>query len=142
MSATVASVERGSLAPLAAPIACGCCMLAGAAYVVTDDPSDGGAFLPCPFRSLTGWWCPGCGMTRATHHLLRGNVIQALQYNLFVVVILLGLCSTWLVWFLTSAGRTIRVNRWVPVPVQIAAGSVLVAFAVVRNLPGVGGLRG
>ena len=117
-------------------------MLAGAAYVAADDPSDGGAFLPCPFRTLTGWWCPGCGMTRATHHLLRGNVIQALQYNLFVVAILLGLFATWLVWFVGSTGRSLRVARWVPVPVQIVTGTVLVAFAIVRNLPGVDGLRG
>ena len=142
MTATVTSADRGSLAPLAAPIACGCCLLAGAAYVAADDPSDGGAFLPCPFRALTGWWCPGCGMTRATHHLLRGNVTQALHYNLFVIVILLALSATWLVWLLSSAGRSIRVSRWVPVPLQIAAGVVLLTFAFVRNVPGVPGLRG
>jgi hypothetical protein len=142
MTATVTSAEPGSLVALAAPIACGCCLLAGAAYVAADDPSDGGAFLPCPFRTLTGWWCPGCGMTRATHHLLRGNVTQALQYNLFVVAILLGLTATWLVWLLHRAGRSINVTRWAPVWAQVLAGTALVTFAVVRNLPGVGGLRG
>jgi len=142
MTATVTSAEPGSLVALAAPIACGCCLLAGAAYVAADDPSNGGAFLPCPFRTLTGWWCPGCGMTRATHHLLRGNVTQALQYHLFVVAILLGLAATWLVWLLHCAGRSINVTRWVPVWAQALAGTMLVTFAVVRNLPGVDGLRG
>jgi len=128
--------------PLAAPIACGCCLLAGAAYVAADNPSNGGVFLPCPFRTLTGLWCPGCGLTRATHHLLRGDVMQALRYHLFVAVILLALAATWLVWLLHSAGRTVRVTRWVPVRVQVVAGTALVAFAVVRNIPGVDGLRG
>jgi len=142
MTATVTSAERGTPASLAAPIACGCCLLAGAAYVAADDPSDGGVFLPCPFRTLTGLWCPGCGLTRATHHLLRGNVVQALQYNLFVVAILIALSATWLVWLLNSAGRTIRVGRWVPVWLQVLAGATLLVFAFVRNLPGVDGLRG
>ncbi len=142
MTATVTSVERARLLPLAAPIACGCCLLAGAAFVAAEDPSDGGYFLPCPFRTLTGWWCPGCGLTRATHHLLRGDVMQALRFNLFVVAILLGLAGTWLAWLLHRAGRRFQVARWVPVRAQIAAGAALLAFAVVRNLPGVDGLRG
>lgn len=117
-------------------------MLAGAAYVAAENPSDGGTFIPCPFRTLTGLWCPGCGMTRATHHLLRGNVMQALHYNLFVIVILLALTAAWFAWLLNSAGRTIRTSRWVPVPLQVAAGVALLSFAFVRNLPGVPGLRG
>ena len=88
MTATVTSAERGTWTSLAAPIACGCCLVAGAAYVAAENPSDGGVFLPCPFRSLTGLWCPGCGLTRATHHLLRGDLVQALRFNLFVVAIL------------------------------------------------------
>ncbi|MFW2333201.1 DUF2752 domain-containing protein [Ilumatobacter sp.] len=142
MTATVTSAGRGSSTSLAAPIACGCCMLAGAAYVAAENPSDGGTFIPCPFRTLTGLWCPGCGMTRATHHLLRGNVMQALHYNLFVIVILLALTAAWFAWLLNSAGRTIRTSRWVPVPLQVAAGVALLSFAFVRNLPGVPGLRG
>lgn len=138
MSATMASVRVPG--PLAAPIACGCCLLAGAAYVVADDPTDGGAFLPCPFRAVTGWWCPGCGLTRATHHLLRGDLVQALRFNLFVVVVLVGLAAAWGAWLADAAGRrpSWRLPAWVPVAAIVG----VVAFAVVRNLPGVAGLRG
>ena len=117
-------------------------MLAGAAYVAVDDPSDGGAFLPCPFRAVTGWWCPGCGLTRATHHLLRGDLAQALRFNLFVVVILTGLALTWSVWTLQAAGRPIRRVAHLSNRTYAVAITVLVAFAVVRNLPLTGGLRG
>ncbi|GHW00703.1 hypothetical protein lacNasYZ03_03900 [Lactobacillus nasalidis] len=37
--------------------------------------------LPCLFRALTGYLCPGCGMTRAINSILLGNFAQAWQYN-------------------------------------------------------------
>jgi hypothetical protein len=144
MSATVTSAFA-RMPALAAPVACGCCLAVGAAYVTAVDPSDGGGFLPCPFRSLTGWWCPGCGLTRATHHLFRGDVHQALRFNAMVVVVLAAIVAAWLGWLLGAAGRSIgalrRLTR-LPVWVHVAAATVVVAFAVVRNLPGVDGLRG
>ena len=109
---------------------------------MVDDPSDGGLFLPCPFRALTGSWCPGCGLTRATHHLFRGNLTQALSYNLFVVLILAAIAASWLMWLRQAAGRSVTWFTRVPVWSQVVAGVVLVAFAVIRNLPGVTGLRG
>ncbi len=127
---------------LVAPIACGCCLLAGAAYVAIDNPADGGAFLPCPFRSLTGLWCPGCGLTRATHYVLRGDLVTALRFNLFVMPILAAIVAGWATWMLRATGRDVgvwrRVPLWVPGVLTVAA----IAFAVVRNVPGVDGLRG
>ena len=122
------------MAALAAPIACGACLAAGTAYVVANDPSDGGTFLPCPFRALTGWWCPGCGVTRATHHLFRGDIVQALRFNLFVVVILAALAATWLTWTAHAAGKNVAGTiAKIPVWTQATAGAALLAFAVVRN---------
>ena len=132
VSATMTSITAKAPA-LAAPIACAGCLAVGAAYVVANDPSDGGAFLPCPFRSLTGWWCPGCGMTRATHHLLRGDVTQALRYNVFVVAVLLSITTGWLAWALSSTGRSLTRGRQIPSWAPVAAIGVLVAFAVARN---------
>jgi hypothetical protein len=140
MTATVTSVV-GRLPALAAPIACGCCLLAGTAYVAAVDPNESRAFLPCPFRTMTGWWCPGCGLTRATHQLLRGDVLQALRYNLFVVPILVGLALTWLFWTMQVAGRSIRTRR-VPAWTYTVGVTALFAFALIRNLPIVSGLRG
>ena len=127
---------------MAAPLACGCCMLAGAAYVAATDPATGGAFLPCPFRTLTGWWCPGCGLTRATHHLLRGDLTQALRYNLFVVLVVAGFSLGWLAWTLQAAGRPMPWLMRTRPRAYWAGAAVLVVFAIVRNLPGLHGLRG
>lgn len=148
-SSAASSNVRGARSSLVAPIACGCCLFAGAAYIGVNDPSQGGGFLPCPFRSLTGWWCPGCGLTRATHHLIRGDIAQALRFNLFVVVVVATIATAWTAWFLAAVGRSDRmVGRMVgrvlspPAWLPVVAVTTLVVFAVVRNLPGVPALRG
>jgi len=141
MSITADAIRPG-LAALAAPIACGCCLLAGAVYVAVDDPSGGGTFLPCPFRALTGAWCVGCGMTRATHHLLRGDVAAALRFNLLVIPVLLFVGVIWATWLAAAAGRSTEWTRRIPGWGFAAAVVAALGFAVVRNLPGVDGLRG
>lgn len=37
--------------------------------------------IPCFFLEITGFYCPGCGMTRFVYALLDGNVYQAFRYN-------------------------------------------------------------
>jgi len=43
----------------------------------------------CPFRVVTGLPCPTCGLTRATHWLVHGDVVRALTTNPFDTVFLL-----------------------------------------------------
>lgn len=52
----------------------------------------------CPFRRLTGWPCPGCGMTRALNALMRGRWDAALSLHplspiVAAVAMLLGLSA-------------------------------------------------
>jgi hypothetical protein len=44
------------------------------------DESAGGLVL-CPFKNLTGLPCPGCGMTRAFHHLVHLRFAEAAAAN-------------------------------------------------------------
>lgn len=115
-----------------------------AAYVVVDDPGDGdGGLTACPYRAATGLWCPGCGLTRATHHLARGNVVQALSLNLFAPLFLAALVAAWWAWFRLAADRGVPawVRRLRPA-VYVSLGVGILAFTVVRNLPGLAALRG
>lgn len=40
---------------------------------------------PCMIHSMTGYYCPGCGGTRATYALLHGKIITSLYYHPIVV---------------------------------------------------------
>jgi hypothetical protein len=141
MSATTSS-RLGRVPSAAAPLACAGCLLAGAVYVAINDPSDGATFLPCPFRLTTGLWCPGCGLTRATNHLVRGDVVQALRYNILVVAVLGLIATSWYAWYREARGRPLAWVSRVPAWAYGVAVAVAMGFAVVRNLPGVSGLRG
>lgn len=46
------------------------------------DPAYSRYFPPCPFHTLTGLFCPGCGSQRAFHDLLHGNVLSSADHNL------------------------------------------------------------
>ena len=60
-------------------------VLIGVIYSIYD-PAEHTAFPQCPFRTLTGYKCPGCGSQRAIHELLHGNVSGAFYYNMLLVI--------------------------------------------------------
>lgn len=37
--------------------------------------------IPCVFHAFTGYYCPGCGGTRAVHYFLHGNIIKSFIYH-------------------------------------------------------------
>ena len=40
----------------------------------------------CPFKMLTGYDCPSCGIQRLSHQLLHGNLTEAFLLNPFIFV--------------------------------------------------------
>lgn len=50
------------------------------------NPAKYGFFPKCPFHTLTGLDCPGCGSQRAIYSLLHGDLRQAISYNLLLVI--------------------------------------------------------
>lgn len=111
------------------------------AAVIVRDPLKHTVFPACPFHTVTGGWCPGCGATRASSLLLRGHPIEALHYNAMWVIaapiVVYGLVR----WGLRAYGvplgdrlRAIPTDR----PFIVAVLLAQLAFFVVRNLPGFG----
>lgn len=58
--------------------------MAVAAYTI--DPADCRWAPKCAFHALTGWQCPGCGISRAAHAALHGRWAEALGYNWFFLI--------------------------------------------------------
>lgn len=64
----------------------------------------------CPFVLITGYPCPGCGMTRAVLHLLQGEFIQAAVMNPFVYgIIVLGGCHLYYRYFRRESWKYARI---------------------------------
>ena len=43
-------------------------------------------FMPkCPFKLITGLNCPGCGIQRAIHALMHGEIKEAIHYNYYLL---------------------------------------------------------
>lgn len=106
-------------------------LAAGAlAYTGLVDPHQPGSlYPPCPFRLLTGWYCPACGGLRMTHDLLHGDLAAAAVDNVFVLIAL-PLLAIWSVWRI-SRGRRV----FTPAALIVMVTATL-AWTILRNLPG------
>lgn len=119
---------------LAAPVAMAALALGAAALVATVDPNEAGSYPACPFRALTGWYCPGCGTLRAAHAVLHGDLARAVDMNVLAVLAVPLVLASWLAW-LRRAG-TGRPRTWLSPPwFPATVGVVLVVFTVARNIP-------
>ncbi len=89
----------------------------------------------CGFRRMTGLYCPGCGGTRCTDHLLHGDLPGALAMNPLVV-------------FLFSVAAAVLgiavVREWqgrrdalpqIPAWLAWLVTGCVITFALTRNLP-------
>ncbi|MDN5854573.1 MAG: DUF2752 domain-containing protein, partial [Actinomycetia bacterium] len=72
--------------------------IAALTMLALRDPHVGGSYGFCPFRELTGLWCPLCGGLRATHDLTRFRAADALSSNLLAVVIVLAVVAYFGYW--------------------------------------------
>ena len=81
----------------------------------------------CPIFHVTGWYCPGCGGTRAALHLIQGRPIESLQSNALLIPATLAAA-------LPQMSRTINdaLNRH-RIPAITTAVIVTLTFVIARN---------
>jgi hypothetical protein len=121
----------------AAPLVCGCAAAIGLAVVAANDPaSPGSRFPPCAFRQMTGLWCPGCGLTRGLHQLLRGDVLAALGQNVFTPFAIVAGMWLWITWVRVAWDRpALTLPASVTRPLVWVAPPLVVLYGVLRNVP-------
>ncbi len=108
-------------------------LAAGTAYLWWVDPGQPGRYLPCPFLTLTGAYCPGCGGLRSLHALLHGDLIESLARHPLVAPGALCLILAVLLWWVRGRPRLrVKPSGWA---MRLVLGLVA-AFWVLRNLPG------
>ena len=108
---------------------------AGSAAVWYFDPAKANFFPVCPLYTITGFACPGCGLTRGFHALFHGEFLTAMQFNALIPVwaFIFGYLFLSLALFALK-GRSLPLK--LPSPVVLSMFLVaLLAFGIVRNLP-------
>ena len=105
------------------------CFMAGIVYFVTEvDTLSLLNQLPdlCIFKRLTGFKCPGCGMTHAFVCLGRFQFGEALSYNIFSVFLFYG----GLAWLIHLKNIQIKLSNRIMLPVFV----MVMIYWVIRNM--------
>ena len=107
-------------------------LVMGTAYAIWF--SFTGIGIPCPIRAVTGYRCPGCGITHCAVNLLHGRVREAFEANQFVFI----LAPFGLIYGIWRAVRYIRDGSEeisIPETTVFAILFILaIAFAFYRNI--------
>lgn len=97
-------------------------------------PEESALFPRCPSKYITGFDCPGCGLQRAIHSLLNGNLSNAFNYNqLFFILIPYGIAVgifEWIPVLKNHPYRRVLINKVLVLTILC----VIVIFTIYRNL--------
>lgn len=85
-----------------------------------------GVGIPCFFKKITGFYCPGCGITRMFISLLSFDFYQAFRYNQLVFIYLIG----YLIFKVVSLKINIKVSNYFLYTLLV----ITIMFGVLRNI--------
>lgn len=93
--------------------------------------------VPCLFRRITGFNCPGCGNTRVVFALLRFDIAGAFSYNLLFPVEFLYLGFVYIQCAIAYL-KTGKLSYHSPTPVlDVTVLVILFIWWVLRNILGI-----
>lgn len=94
------------------------------------------AYTPkCPFYSLTGLHCPGCGSQRAIHEMLHGNIWGGLQHNFLILFAVFIISYKFYVSSISSNKKHPKTNLLQHNAAPWLILALVIGFWVLRNLP-------
>ncbi len=92
--------------------------------------------IPCIFHRITGFYCPGCGITRSLYHLFTLNFYQSFRYNplLFILYpILIPYCIYKIyVWLFNKDDN---ITKKIPNLIWIILVIAFLLYGILRNIP-------
>ena len=86
---------------------------------------------------MTGFACPGCGLTRGFHALFNGDIVTALDYNALIPVLIVFfgyIFLSMLMVALRGRGIGLGLNKFSMGLIWMTFATLLV-FGVLRNIP-------
>lgn len=91
--------------------------------------------IPCLFHKITGYYCPGCGITRCLFSLLEGKIYQAFMYNQLVFILL----PFFIIYFIYNSyiyifNKENKLINKIPNYVYIILLIIVISFGIIRNL--------
>lgn len=87
----------------------------------------------CPFFSVFGIPCPGCGITRATLFFLQGQLLQSLRYN-FLASLLIFSCIIYIIVLLLKKEKELEIFIEKYKVFIISLAVILVLLAEIVNI--------
>jgi Protein of unknown function (DUF2752) len=87
-------------------------MAALLAYALIVDPDTGYRGIPCVWKNLFGFECPGCGLSRAGALLLRGRVHEAVHSNWLIFPFVWASACKAVSLYFPSVVNSWRFQRW------------------------------
>lgn len=95
----------------------------------------GRPLIPCMFHTVTGLYCPGCGVSRMCLSLLRLDFASAFRANAAIMLLM----PPGIIIGLQMAARYVKSGQISPTRVQAyvltAMTVILLIFGILRNLP-------
>ena len=107
----------------------------GCGFVAFVDPSSTRLLPACPLLEMTGFACPGCGLTRGFHALFNGDLTTALDFNLLIPIFVIGFAYVVvLLLSIVLRGRGLGVTA-VHSASLWSILAIVITFGVMRNIP-------
>lgn len=100
-------------------------------YFILNELLDVG--IPCLFYEITGYYCPGCGITRLLFSLLKLDFYQAFRYNPLIFILIIITVIYWLVKFILKKFMNISIE--IPNYVYYILLVIVIIFGILRNIP-------
>ncbi|MEE0700290.1 MAG: DUF2752 domain-containing protein [Bacilli bacterium] len=91
-------------------------------------------YIPCPIHYLTGYYCPGCGVTRMLTSIIKLDFYQAFHYNM-LIFLLIPFFVTYFIFQLSAFLKTKKnvMNGKSFNKVWITLVVVFLVFGILRN---------
>ena len=91
-------------------------------------------YIPCPIHFLTGYNCPGCGLTRMLFSILKLDFYQAFRYNPFLFILLFPSLIIYINYLYSKYKNKISWYSKIPNQVWYTLLVLLIVYGILRNI--------